>query len=394
MVAWAGTDAEQIDVELALVGHTDTVPFDAGWAEALSLTERGGRLYGRGACDTKGFIAAALAAAEGAELRRLKRPLALVFTADEEVGCLGAKRLAEARPLSARYSVVGEPTSLRPMRAGKGYCLADVVVYGREGHSAYRRSARTPSSAPPASSPRGGHRLELHRNARPEFEPPHTTLKRRPIRGGTARTSSPAMPLHARMAARAGSGASHVVELVRAAAETRRRATRLRLRGYVIRLDEATETPAESALVRLLEETTQSRRNHRLRDRGPADGRAGCKRPSSSARRTYASRTAGRVRARRRAARVRPRPLARRRAFLLLILRTTRGRREASCNLVPEFSRSRIVMIRLNSPPPLALTLLAVARRAPSRRTRRDEQELVRLVNNCRSSRRSATSSR
>src|SRR5918911_1633070 len=53
---------ETDEVELALVGHSDTVPFDPSWAEALTLSEREGRLYGRGACDTKGFIAAAFAA--------------------------------------------------------------------------------------------------------------------------------------------------------------------------------------------------------------------------------------------------------------------------------------------------------------------------------------------
>src|ERR1044072_513968 len=71
------------EVELALVGHTDTVPFDPAWAEALTLTEREGKLYGRGACDTKGFIAAALAALEEVNIEKLARPLALVLTADE-----------------------------------------------------------------------------------------------------------------------------------------------------------------------------------------------------------------------------------------------------------------------------------------------------------------------
>ena len=128
---------ETDEVELALVGHTDTVPFEASWAEALTLTEHEGRLYGRGSCDTKGFIAAALTAIEGTDVRALRRTLALVLTADEEVGCLGAKRLAESKPFRARHAVVGEPTSLQPVRAGKGYCLADVTVRGREGHSAY-----------------------------------------------------------------------------------------------------------------------------------------------------------------------------------------------------------------------------------------------------------------
>ena len=109
-------------VELALVGHTDTVPYHPAWIEALRLTEKDGKLFGRGACDTKAFISAALTAVESTALSKLEKPLALVFTADEEIGCLGAKRLAQARAFTARYAIVGEPTSLQPMRAGKGYC--------------------------------------------------------------------------------------------------------------------------------------------------------------------------------------------------------------------------------------------------------------------------------
>src|SRR5436190_3272221 len=124
-------------VELALVGHTDTVPYDPAWTDALRLSEQDGKLFGRGACDTKAFIAAALTAIENVDLAKLKNRLALVFTSDEEIGCLGAKRLVAARPFSARYAIVGEPTSLQPMRAGKGYCPAEITVHGREAHSAY-----------------------------------------------------------------------------------------------------------------------------------------------------------------------------------------------------------------------------------------------------------------
>jgi acetylornithine deacetylase len=176
------------EVELALVGHTDTVPFDPAWAEALTLTERDGKLYGRGACDTKGFIAAALAALEEVGVERLARPLALVLTADEEVGCLGAKRLAESKVFRARHAVVGEPTGLRPMRAGKGYCLAEVTVRGREGHSAYphlgasaiMRAARLVNRIEAVSE-------ELKEDAHEAFDPPHTTLNVGLISGGTAK---------------------------------------------------------------------------------------------------------------------------------------------------------------------------------------------------------------
>jgi acetylornithine deacetylase len=94
------TTETESTVELALVGHTDTVPYHPAWIEALRLTEKDGKLLGRGACDTKAFIAAALTAVESIDLPNLKKPLALVFTADEEIGCLGAKRLAGARPFA------------------------------------------------------------------------------------------------------------------------------------------------------------------------------------------------------------------------------------------------------------------------------------------------------
>src|SRR5215208_3180343 len=189
LVAVSSKDFEEGgEVELALVGHTDTVPFDPAWAEALTLTERGGRLYGRGACDTKGFIAAALAALGETDVSRLARPLALVLTADEEVGCLGAKRLAEGKFFRARHAVVGEPTGLRPMRAGKGYCLAEVSVRGREGHSAYphlgasaiMRAARLVTRIEAVAE-------ELKGLSHEAFDPPHTTLNVGLIRGGTAK---------------------------------------------------------------------------------------------------------------------------------------------------------------------------------------------------------------
>ena len=176
------------EIELALVGHTDTVPYDVEWTDALRLTESDGKLFGRGACDTKAFIAAALTAIESIDLAKLRKPLALVFTADEEIGCLGAKRLAEQKPFTARHAIVGEPTSLQPMRAGKGYCIAEVTVRGREAHSAYPQLG--------ASAIFGAARLierieriatELQSDQRDGFDPPFTTLNVGVIKGGTAK---------------------------------------------------------------------------------------------------------------------------------------------------------------------------------------------------------------
>ena len=189
LIALAGTKlSESTSVELALVGHTDTVPYDAGWNGALTLTDRDGNLYGRGACDTKGFIAAALTSVETLDLTRLRQPFALIFTADEEVGLLGAKRLAQSKPLRMRYSIVGEPTSLRPIRAGKGYCLAEVIVRGVEAHSAYPalgasaifRAVRLISKIESIA-------LRLHEGQHPDFDPPYTTLNVGLIRGGSAK---------------------------------------------------------------------------------------------------------------------------------------------------------------------------------------------------------------
>src|SRR6185295_19458638 len=175
-------------VELALVGHTDTVPFDQTWTDALRLSEKNEKLFGRGACDTKAFIACALTALDGLDLKKLKKPLALIFTADEEVGCVGAKRLADAAPFRVNYAIVGEPTSLQPIHAGKGYCLAEITVRGREAHSAYPElgvsaifhAARLIAHIENISQ-------ELKADHRNVFDPPYTTLNVGLINGGSAK---------------------------------------------------------------------------------------------------------------------------------------------------------------------------------------------------------------
>jgi len=182
------TTGDETEIQLALVGHTDTVPYDPAWHEALHLTERDGKLFGRGACDTKGFIAAALTAIESVDLAKLEKPLALIFTADEEIGCLGAKRLAQTKPFTARYAIVGEPTSLRPMRAGKGYCLAEITLRGREAHSAYPQlgvSAIFQAARLLERIKAVSHQLqsEIHQG----FDPPYTTLNVGIIQGGSAK---------------------------------------------------------------------------------------------------------------------------------------------------------------------------------------------------------------
>ena len=246
-------------VELALVGHTDTVPYDPNWSEALHLTERDGKLYGRGACDTKAFVAATLTALESLDLATLKRPLALVFTADEEVGCLGAKRLAAARPFCARYAIVGEPTSLQPMRAGKGYSLAEITVHGREAHSAY------PAIGESANF-RAAHLIiaietiakNLQEERQAGFDPPYTSLNIGILKGGTAKNVIAGdcyFTLEWRPIPNQKSDL--VLDRVRSAvAELRKQDPEFSCEINAARADESFETRADSPLVQLLEETS------------------------------------------------------------------------------------------------------------------------------------------
>jgi len=246
-------------VELALVGHTDTVPYDPAWSEALKLTESDEKLYGRGACDTKAFIAATLTAIESIDLKKLKKTLALVFTADEEIGCLGAKRLADARPFNVRYAIVGEPTSLQPMRAGKGYCLAEITVRGREAHSAYPQlGASAIFSA--AHLIRKIERIaeELKSDQHAGFDPPYTTLNVGLMEGGTAQNIVPSecrFTLEWRTIP--GQESDYVLNLVkRAVDDLQKRDPDFVCQINAARADESFETRADSPLVHFLEKSS------------------------------------------------------------------------------------------------------------------------------------------
>ena len=125
---------------VVLSGHTDVVPVDGQpWdTDPWVLTRKGDRLYGRGTCDMKGFLALAMAGAPLFAGGRLKRPVHLAFSYDEEVGCLGAPDLIRAiaarlpRPMAV---VVGEPTDMVAVSGHKGVTSFRVTVTGREAHS-------------------------------------------------------------------------------------------------------------------------------------------------------------------------------------------------------------------------------------------------------------------
>jgi acetylornithine deacetylase len=260
LIAIAGAEfSDETSVELALVGHTDTVPYDPNWAEALSLTEREGKLYGRGACDTKAFIAATLSAVKLIDLKNLRRPLALVFTADEEIGLIGAKRLAEARAIRASYAIVGEPTSLQPMRAGKGYCLAEITIRGREAHSAYPAlgSSAVFGAARLIAAIEGlAKTLQTEQHA--AFDPAFTTLNVGLVKGGTAKNvvaGECRFTLEWRPIP--GQDPKHLLNLLdEAIAAEKSRDPEFVCEVDAARADEGFETSPSSRLVTMLEELT------------------------------------------------------------------------------------------------------------------------------------------
>ncbi len=122
---------------LVLSGHTDTVPFDEHlWqSDPFSLTERNDRWYGLGTADMKGFFAVVLEAIRGLDLSRLRHPLVLLATADEESSMCGARALLDLHRQLGRHAVIGEPTGLRPIRMHKGIAMEAIRVTGRSGHS-------------------------------------------------------------------------------------------------------------------------------------------------------------------------------------------------------------------------------------------------------------------
>lgn len=125
---------------VVLSGHTDVVPVDGQpWtSDPWVLTERGGKLYGRGTADMKSFSALALAHVDAMLAAPLKRPAVLALSYDEEIGCLGApSMIAEIAAQTNKPSavIVGEPTSMKVVSAHKGVRSFIVDVTGREAHS-------------------------------------------------------------------------------------------------------------------------------------------------------------------------------------------------------------------------------------------------------------------
>lgn len=129
---------------LMLSGHTDVVPVEGqAWtSDPFELREADGRLYGRGTADMKGFIAVAVSEMLGFDQRRLQRPVSLLLSYDEEVGCLGAPLMINETARTAprpTMVIVGEPTDMRVADNHKGFSLCRTRVLGTAAHSSLVR---------------------------------------------------------------------------------------------------------------------------------------------------------------------------------------------------------------------------------------------------------------
>jgi acetylornithine deacetylase len=185
---------------IVLSGHTDVVPVDGqAWTvDPFRLTERDGRLYGRGTADMKGFIASVLAAVPRFLARESKLPVHLAFSYDEEVGCLGVRPMLaelERRAHKPALCLIGEPTELKPVLGHKGKLAMRCQVKGAPCHSAY---APYGVNAIQYAARMIGHLEEIGAQlAQPEhhderFDPPFSTVQTGVIKGGRALNIVPA----------------------------------------------------------------------------------------------------------------------------------------------------------------------------------------------------------
>ncbi len=174
-----------------LSGHTDVVPVDGqDWSSDPFKPEiRDGKLYGRGACDMKGFLGVALALAPEIAKAKLKRPVHLALSYDEEVGCAGVMQLLadlKAANLKPALAIIGEPTLMSVVGAHKSGAVLHTTCHGHEHHSS------TPEKGANAVMMAGEFVkllddvwTDLRADADPRFDPPHSTVQAGRISGGT-----------------------------------------------------------------------------------------------------------------------------------------------------------------------------------------------------------------
>ena len=184
---------------IVLSGHTDVVPVDGQkWASnPFELSERDGRLYGRGTCDMKGFIAVVLALVPQFKATNLKTPIHLALSCDEEVGCKGVRPLvAHIRDhmKKPRAVIVGEPTSMQVVNAHKAALTFSTEVTGHEAHSSLTdQGVNAIMVAGELLGEISRIREDLTARGDPShrFNPPYSTIHVGVIEGGTAKNIIP-----------------------------------------------------------------------------------------------------------------------------------------------------------------------------------------------------------
>ena len=183
---------------IGLSGHSDCVPVEGQrWtSDPFILTERSGKLYGRGSCDMKGFIACVLAAVPAFKARNLKEPIHIIVSYDEEVGCTGVRpliaRLGKDLP-RPRAVIVGEPTGIAVIDAHKRIDAYRTRVTGREAHSSMHElgvNAIAAAAALIGELERIGDGIAA-RDRDERFVPPYSTVFVGTIEGGTAHNIVP-----------------------------------------------------------------------------------------------------------------------------------------------------------------------------------------------------------
>ena len=179
---------------IVLSGHTDVVPTEGQeWKyPAFKMTKEGNRLYGRGTADMKSFISCALHAAIKASNMKLKTPLHLAFSYDEEIGCVGVRSmihmLKNNKP-APLFCIVGEPTSMQIASGHKGKINLSVRVKGKESHSALAPNGLNAiylSMKLINEIQTLQEKIKSESNADKEFEVPYTTIEVCKIQGGNA----------------------------------------------------------------------------------------------------------------------------------------------------------------------------------------------------------------
>lgn len=186
------------DVEtpgIILSGHTDVVPVEGqDWSfDPFELTEKNGKLYGRGTSDMKSFIAVVLAKIPEISAHSLSKPIHLAFSYDEEVGCTGVvsmvDKISNDLPVRPEMCIVGEPTSMRVINGHKAVNHIDCEITGHECHSSlapYGVNAVEYGADLVTHVRKISRRLQAEGPFNTDYDPPFTTLHVGVFNGGTA----------------------------------------------------------------------------------------------------------------------------------------------------------------------------------------------------------------